>query len=183
MGRPPVPRKCRDCAVNLLTKADALKVHGPGGSAGDNCWVGKSCQDRRARLRDPLLNAKRQQKRKVASGVVTYALQPTGVYAPILHLYRATTTAPLHALGAALFYSDPVHGDTLVAEIEVLHTVGLTESRVETKFAEILQTFSQTAGTSLTKFRAVVEMAPTRCPLPSCPLRPRPDAADVSFKL
>jgi gentisate 1,2-dioxygenase len=180
MGRPPVPRKCRDCAVNLLTKADALKVHGP---EGDNCWEGKPCQDKRARLRDPLLNAKRQQKRKVASGVVTYALEPTGVYAPILHLYRATTTSPLHALGAALFYSDPVHGDSLVAEIEVLHTLGLTEAGVETKFAEILQQFSQTAGKPLTRFRAVVEKAPSRCPLPTCPLRPRPGTADVSFKL
>jgi hypothetical protein len=183
MGRPPVPKKCRDCAINLLSKADALKVHGPGGSAGDNCWDGKSCQDRRARLRDPLLNAKRQQKRKVASGVVTYALQPTGVYAPILHLYRATTTAPLHALGAALFYSDPVHGDTLAAEIEVLHAVGLTESGVEAKFAEILQTFSQTAGKSLTKFRAVVEINPNQCPSRPCPLHPAPGTADVSFNL
>jgi hypothetical protein len=180
MGRPPVPKKCRDCAINLLSKADALRVHGP---EGDNCWEGKACQDRRARLRDPLLNSKRQQKRKVALGVVTYALQPTGVYAPILHLYRETTTSPLHAVGAALFYSDPVHGDSLVAEIDVLHTLGLTEAGVETKFAEILQQFSQTAGKPLTRFRAVVEKAPSRCPLPTCPLRPRPGTADVSFKL
>jgi hypothetical protein len=178
MARPPVPKKCRDCAINLLSKAEALRVHGPDG---DNCWAGKSCQDRRARLRDPLLNAKRQQKRRAANGIETYTVKPTGAYAPILHLYRASMSSPLHAMGAELYYFDPKRGDKLIADIEVLHTVGLTESGVEAKLAEILRLFSQKAGKTMTKFRKHLEIPPLQCPCRPCPLHPAPGSADVTF--
>lgn len=181
MGRSPPPKKCRDCAVNLLTKEDALRVHGPGGSAGDNCWAGKPCQDKRARLKDPLHNAKRKQKRKVAQGITTYKLKPSGAYAPILHLYRATTTAPVHAIGAELFCSVLRRGDKILADIEVFHTCGLTESGIDAKLAETLDLFSKKARKKLLKFRDFIDINPSQCPCRPCPLHPTPGRADVTF--
>ena len=87
------------------------------------------------------------------------------VLAAVIHWYRETKDASLHALGAELWM-----GNNRVAKIEPVHCLGLTELQVKTLLLRILDGFSQHIGMKVERFRSSVELHPHNCPIRPCPL-------------
>jgi hypothetical protein len=175
---PPMPKaaseKCRLCSK--LAIAQVSERHGPSGS---NCWIGEPCHKRRSYYRNRELlvrsfryNAsKRQQYRGVAveaevddgKGTVLTVV-PAIVPAAVLYLYRARVDDPLHAIGAELWL-----GQSKVAQIEPVHTMGLMPAQIKVFLKEILTAFSgQVPGVN--QFEVQKELSPDCCPIRPCPL-------------
>jgi hypothetical protein len=165
-----ISEKCRRCAK--LSTEDAIALHGPGGT---NCWAGEPCHKRRTyyRNRDRYNRQKRQQYRGVAvsakvddgKGTVLTVL-PAIAPAAVLYLYRARVDDPLHAIGAELWL-----GQSKIAEIEPVHTMGLMPVQVKGFLKEILTAFSaQVGGARLVQFEIQKELSPDCCPIRPCPL-------------
>ncbi|HEY9828904.1 MAG TPA: hypothetical protein V6D19_26090 [Stenomitos sp.] len=162
--------KCRSCAK--LSSEEAIAKHGPSGSG---CWEGEKCHKRRTyyRNRDRYNKVKRQQYRGVSGSVepddgnrtAIVTVVPPVAPAAILHLYRERVNNPLHAIGAELWL-----GQTKVAEIEPVHTMGLMPAQVKAFLKEILMAFSQQAGTALVHFEVQQERSHECCPIRPCPL-------------
>ena len=162
--------KCRLCSK--LSAAEAIARHGPSGT---NCWVGEPCHKRRSyyRNRDRYNASKRQQYRggAVAAEVddgkgTVLTVIPVVAPAAVLHLYRARVDDPLHAIGAELWL-----GQSKIAEIEPVHTMGLMPAQIKGFLKEILTAFSgQMAGGDVTQFEVQKELSPDCCPIRPCPL-------------
>lgn len=154
--------KCRRCAK--LTAAEARQRH--------DCWSDEAnrCHRQRSyyRSRD-LYNKTRRLKYRAGKGdeVSVVAISPPAAPAAVLHLYRARVGDPLHAVSAELWV-----GSKKVAEIEPVHTFGMTGSQVKTYLRQVLQAFSQQQGLELKKFETQKELNPGTCPIHPCPLRP-----------
>lgn len=171
MARPD-QEKCRLCAK--LNAQEAQQRHGP---QGDGCWNPKYCHNRRSYYRHRgVRNSVRKQRRReqpAESGVIpservaTLDVLAPAVPAAVVHWYRATKDAPLHALGAELWV-----GNDRVAQIEPVHCLGLTELQVKTLLVRILEVFSQHSGRKVERFRSSVELHPQNCPIRPCPLYP-----------
>lgn len=168
--------KCRLCSK--LSDAQAKQLHGP---CGDNCWTGKLCHDRRSyyRHRDAK-NYRRRQRRQATQSqesavmpastpTVTLEVLAPAIPAAVVHWYRETKDAPLHAIGAELWM-----GNDRVARVEPVHCLGLTESHLKTLLLHILEHFSQFSSQKIERFRATVELHPANCPIRPCPLHPQP---------
>lgn len=162
--------KCQLCAK--LAVEDAIARHGPDGT---NCWVGDPCRKRRTyyRNRDRYNGNRRRQYRGVAvlaevddgKGTVL-TLVPAIAPAAVLYLYRARVNDPLHAIGAELWL-----GQSKIAEIEPVHTMGLMPAQVKGFLKEILTAFSgQVTGGGVTQFEVQKELSPDCCPIRPCPL-------------
>jgi hypothetical protein len=162
--------KCRLCSK--LAIAQVLERHG---SNGTNCWVGEPCHKRRSyyRNRDRYNASKRQQYRGVAveaevddgKGTVLTVV-PTVVPAAVLYLYRARVDNPLHAIGAELWL-----GQSKVAQIEPVHTMGLMPAQIKVFLKDILTAFSgQVPEGGVTQFEVQKELSPDCCPIRPCPL-------------
>lgn len=158
----PIKEKCRLCSK--LPLAEVQAKHGP---QGDGCWDPKVCHRRRNyyRHRDRV-NPQRRRERQM-QGKEFLDLPLPEVPAAVLHLYRTRVNAPLHAIAAELWV-----GSKKVAEIEPVHTLGMTRSPIETYASQMLQVFSRHQGVKLEKFEAQVELDPGACPIRPCPLRP-----------
>jgi hypothetical protein len=135
--------------------------------------VGEPCHKRRSyyRNRDRYNASKRKQYRGVAvtaevddgKGTVLTVV-PTVVPAAVLYLYRARVDDPLHAIGAELWL-----GQSKVAQIEPVHTMGLMPAQIKVFLKEILTAFSaQVPG--VTQFEVQKELSPDCCPIRPCPL-------------
>jgi hypothetical protein len=162
--------RCRLCAK--LSVEEAIARHGPSGS---NCWVGEPCHKRRSyyRNRDRINASKRQQYRGVAVSAevddgkgTVLTVVPTVVPAAVLYLYRARVDDPLHAIGAELWL-----GQSKVAQIEPVHTMGLMPAQIKVFLKDILTAFSgQVPGGGVTQFEVQKELSPDCCPIRPCPL-------------
>ena len=176
MARPD-QEKCRLCSK--LSAQEAQQRHGPDG---DGCWDAKHCYNRRSYYRHRgLRNHVRKQRRRsqqtesVAANseatdstrVATLDVLAPAVPAAVVHWYRVTKDAPLHAVGAELWM-----GNDRVAKVEPLHCLGLTESQVKTLLLRILDSFSQHSSIKVERFRFSVELHPQNCPIRPCPLYP-----------
>jgi hypothetical protein len=176
MARPD-QEKCRLCS-----KLDSQEAQQRHGSNGDSCWNPKYCHNRRSYYRHRgVRNHIRKQRRReqpAASGlsesgaslserVATLEVLAPAVPAAVVHWYRITKDAPLHALGAELWI-----GNDRVAKIEPVHCLGLTELQVKTLLVQILDVFSQHSGIKVERFRSSVELHPHNCPIRPCPLYP-----------
>lgn len=178
MARPD-QEKCRLCSK--LTTQEAQQRHG---AQGDGCWDPKYCHNRRSYYRHRgVRNQGRKQRRREAAcqsydsaeaasplitgRVVKLEVNAPAVSAAVVHWYRATKDAPLHALGAELWISND-----RVAKIEPVHCLGLTEAQVKMLLVRILEAFSQQGGMKIERFRASVELHPDNCPIRPCPLYP-----------
>ncbi len=176
MARPD-QEKCRLCSK--LDSQAAQQRHGP---EGDGCWNPKVCHNRRSyyRHRGVRNQIRKQRRRERPTEAGAAATRPTpsaqsvslAVFAPavpaaVVHWYRATKDAPLHALGAELWV-----GNDRVAQIEPVHCLGLTELQVKTLLIRILDVFSHHHGIKIERFRASVELHPDNCPIRPCPLYP-----------
>jgi hypothetical protein len=168
----PLSEKCRLCSK--LAIAQVLDRHGPSGS---NCWVGEPCHKRRSyyRNRDRYNANKRQQYRGVAVSAdvddgkgTVLTVVPTVVPAAVLYLYRARVDNPLHAIGAELWL-----GQSKVAKIEPVHTMGLMPAQIKVFLKDILKALSgEVPGGSVTQFEVQKELSPDCCPIRPCPLHP-----------
>jgi hypothetical protein len=165
--------KCRLCAK--LSAEDAITRHGVSGTG---CWAGEPCHKRQTyyRNRDRYNRNKRQQYRGVASstevddgkGTVLTVLTVVPVVAPaaVLYLYRARVNDPLHAISAELWL-----GQSKIAEIEPVHTMGLMPVQIKGFLKEILTAFSaQVGGAGVVQFEIQKELSPDCCPIRPCPL-------------
>jgi hypothetical protein len=172
MARPD-QEKCRLCSK--LDSQEAQQRHGPDG---DGCWNPKVCHNRRSYyrhrgVRNHIRKQRRGQQAESESRVSTSAQVATlevlapAVPAAVVHWYRITKDAPLHALGAELWM-----GNDRVAKIEPVHCLGLTEAQVKTLLVRILDVFSQHSGIKVERFRSSVELHPHNCPIRPCPLYP-----------
>ena len=167
MARPD-QEKCRLCA-----KLDSQAAQQRHGATGDGCWNPKVCHNRRSYYRHRgVRNHVRKQRRRGQAiegngGVVTLEVLAPAVPAAIVHWYRTTKDAPLHALGAELWM-----GNDRVAQVEPVHCLGLTELQVKTLLVRILDVFSQHCGIKVERFRSAVELHPHNCPIRPCPLYP-----------
>jgi hypothetical protein len=95
---------------------------------------------------------------------------PTVVPAAVLYLYRVRVDNPLHAdswyeaIGAELWL-----GQSKVAQIEPVHTMGLMPAQIKVFLKEILTAFSgQVPGVN--QFEVQKELSPDCCPIRPCPL-------------
>lgn len=171
--------KCRLCAK--LSSPEAQQRHGPNGSG---CWDPKYCHNRRSYYRHRgVRNQVRKQRRHQPSsepepfeagisaprrvGVATLQVLAPAIPAAVVHWYRATKDSPLHALGAELW-----SGNDLVAKIEPVHCLGLTEQQIRTLLVRVLEVFSEHIGMKVERFRSSVELHPHNCPIRPCPLYP-----------
>jgi hypothetical protein len=176
MARPD-QEKCRLCSK--LDSQEAQQRHGPDG---DGCWNPQVCHNRRSYYRHRgVRNHVRKERRReqpAASGLsesgaslsarvaILEVLAPA-IPAAVVHWYRITKDAPLHALSAELWI-----GNDRVAKIEPVHCLGLTELQVKTLLVRILDVFSQHSGIKVERFRSSVELHPHNCPIQPCPLYP-----------
>lgn len=170
--------KCRLCSK--LTSQEAQRRHG---TEGDGCWDAKYCHNRRSYYRHRgVHNHVRKQRRRGqqmeqrewtddqtvgSSRVVTLEIPAPAIPAAVVHWYRETKDAPLHALGAELWM-----GNDRVAKIEPVHCLGLTEIHIKTLLVRILDAFSGHCGMKVERFRSAVELHPLNCPIRPCPLHP-----------
>jgi hypothetical protein len=161
--------KCRLCSK--LSTQEAQERHGV---TGDCCWEDQRCHNRRSYYRHRgVRNHHRKQKRRgeqvIAETGATAILDipVPAVPAAVIHWYRETKDAPLHASGAELWM-----GNDRVAKIESVHCLGLTELQVKTVLLRILDGFSQHVGMKVERFRSSVELHPQNCPIRPCPLSP-----------
>jgi hypothetical protein len=168
MSRPD-SEKCRLCSK--LSTADAQDRHG---EKGDGCWEDQRCHNRRSYYRHRgARNYNRKQKRRgeqviaESGSTVILDIPVPAVPAAVIHWYRETKDAPLHAIGAELWM-----GNDRVAKIEPVHCLGLTELQVKTLLLRILDGFSQHVGVKIERFRSSVELHPQNCPIRPCPLSP-----------
>uniref|UniRef100_B8HZL9 Uncharacterized protein n=1 Tax=Cyanothece sp. (strain PCC 7425 / ATCC 29141) TaxID=395961 RepID=B8HZL9_CYAP4 len=168
MARPD-QEKCRLCAK--LTAQEAQHRHGP---EGDGCWTPQVCYNRRSYYRHRgVRNQGRKLRRRearagaIAGGTVVLELPAPAVPAAVVHWYRVTKDAPLHAIGAELWM-----GNDRTARIEPVHCLGLRESQVKALLIQILALFSQQCGRKVERFRTSVELHPDYCPIRPCPLHP-----------
>lgn len=173
MARPD-QEKCRLCS-----KLDSQEAQQRHGSNGDGCWNPKYCYNRRSyyRHRGVRNHIRKQRRRKQlaesglsesgASSVATLEVLAPAVPAAVVHWYRVTKDAPLHALGAELWM-----GNNRVAKIEPVHCLGLTELQIKTLLVRILDVFSGHSGIKVERFRSSVELHPHNCPIRPCPLFP-----------
>ena len=176
MARPD-QEKCRLCSK--LDSQEAQQRHGPNC---DGCWNPQYCHNRRSysRHREVLNHIRKQRLREHPSEstlsesgasssarVATLEVLAPAVPAAVVHWYRITKDAPLHALGAELWI-----GNDRVAKIEPVHCLGLTELQVKTLLVRILDVFSQHSGIKVERFRSSVELHPHNCPIRPCPLYP-----------
>jgi hypothetical protein len=162
--------RCRLCSK--LSSEEAIARHGPSGS---NCWVGEPCHKRRTyyRNRDRINANKRQQYRGVAVAAevddgkgTVLTVVPAIVPAAVLYLYRARVDNPLHAIGAELWL-----GQSKVAQIEPVHTMGLMPAQIKVFLKDILTAFSaHVPGGGVTQFEVQKELSPDCCPIRPCPL-------------
>lgn len=159
---PRINQKCLRCS--RLTREEAIAQHG---EAGDGCWAGQNCDNRRSHYRHRL---ERNQARKSPvddDGTVVLELPAIALPAAFLYWYRERKDAPLHAIGAELW-----SGNDRIARIEPVHCLGLTEAQVKTLLVRILDGFSQQCGKKVERFRASHELLPEACPIRPCPLHP-----------
>jgi len=118
-------------------------------------------------------NHHRKQKRRGEQGTAETGataildIPVPAVPAAVIHWYRETKDAPLHALGAELWM-----GNNRVAKVESVHCLGLTELQVKTLLLRVLDGFSQHGGMKVERFRSSVELHPQNCPIRPCPLSP-----------
>lgn len=158
----PQSEKCRRCAK--LPASEARQRY--------DCWSDEKnrCHRRRTyyRSRDRY-NKTRRQKYRASKGdeISVEVVSPPTTLAAVLHLYRERVGDPLHAVGAELWV-----GQQKVAEIEPVHTLGMTGSQVKAYLRQVLGVFSQHQGVALERFEAQVELDPSTCPISPCPLRP-----------
>jgi hypothetical protein len=168
--------KCRLCSK--LSSQEAQARHG---KTGDGCWDNTKCHNRRSYYRHRgIRNHTRKQHRRnetqnlVKEGdrttTVTLEIPVPAIPAAVVHWYRETKDAPLHALGAELWV-----GNDRVAKIDPVHCLGLTELQVKTLLLRILDGFSQHSGLKLERFRTAVELHPLNCPIRPCLLHPQED--------
>jgi hypothetical protein len=160
--------KCRLCSK--LSALEAIARHGPSGT---KCWEGEPCHKRRSyyRNRDRINTNKRKQYSGMAvsaevddgKGTVLMVV-PAVAPAAVLYLYRARVDDPLHAIGAELWL-----GQSKVAQIEPVHTMGLMPAQIKVFLKEILTAFSgQVPGVN--QFEVQKELSPDCCPIRPCPL-------------
>jgi hypothetical protein len=169
--------KCRLCSK--LSTQEAQDCHG---ATGDPCgiceaaryWEDQRCHNRRSYYRHRgVRNHNRKQKRRgeqvIAETGATAILDipVPAVPAAVIHWYRETKDALLHALGAELWM-----GNDRVAKIELVHCLGLTELQVKTLLLRILDGFLQHVGMKVERFRSSVELHPQNFPIRPCPLSP-----------
>jgi hypothetical protein len=169
--------KCR--IRSKLSTQEAQDRHGETGDSrwdgkAERCWEDQRCHNRRSYYRHRgARNHNRKQKRRgeqVIAGTGSTAILDIpvpAVPAAVIHWYRETKDAPLHAIGAELWM-----GNDRVAKIEPVHCLGLTELQVKTLLLRILDGFSQHVGMKVERFRSSVELHPQNCPIRLCPLSP-----------
>ncbi|MDX2099943.1 MAG: hypothetical protein SFW36_19385 [Leptolyngbyaceae cyanobacterium bins.59] len=179
-----LPEKCRLCAK--LHSVEAKRIHGP---EGDGCWDSRVCPNRRSHARHRQrrnlvrsLRRKQQQAEQrgytgewvqlggsvgIVAGLQTITVETppiqTGPFA-VLHAYRRTVDAPLHAIGGEVW-----QGQQKVALIKPVHCLGLTPRDVERYLEKLLEVLEQSYG--IRKFASLEELHPLLCPLEDCPLQ------------
>ena len=166
-------QKCYQCSKQPIEEAHEK-----------DCWAGKTCHSRRNyyRNRKVISNRRRKQYRinqgltpeqaevvtaqgeKTVTQVMTVPV-PQSVGA-IIHFYRQTKTAPLHAISAELYRN----GEKIV-EVEPVHTLGWTGPQVKQYMRDILRGFSTHTGTVVSGYESAVEHDPRLCAIPDCPLK------------
>ena len=162
----PISEKCRRCAKVPVEVAKAK-----------DCWEGQRCHVRRSNYKTRALrNQRRRQQYRAIQGAALETTRADGVtvvevsvpksIAAIVHLYRTTKSAPLHAISADLLQSG-----VLVAQVEPVHTLGWTGTQVKQYLRAVLRSFSEQVGEEMGQFEAQVEHDPRRCPIVGCPLR------------
>jgi hypothetical protein len=186
MSRPD-SEKCRLCAK--LGVEAAQQRHG---ATGDGCWDAKYCHNRRSYYRHRgVRNYQRQQQRQAErtsqpdqlsqisqpgpsdpisspiSSPITLHIPAPAAPAAVVHWYRETKDAPLHALGAELWM-----GNHKVAKIAPIHCLGLGEAQIRALLTRFLSEFSLQCGIQVERFRSTVELHPLNCPIRPCPLHP-----------
>ena len=169
----PISGKCRRCAKQPI---EVVKEK--------ECWDGQKCHVRRSnyKKRDSR-NIQRRKKYRLNQGLtpeqaevetakgektVTQVItvpMPQSVGA-IVHFYRQTKTAPLHAISAELW----CNGEKIVA-VEPVHTLGWTGTQVKQYMRDILRGFSTHTGTVVSGYESAVEHDPNLCSIPDCPLK------------
>ena len=158
----------------LLPKLSTAEAQARHGGAGNGCWEDQRYHNRRSYSRHRgVRNHNRKQKRRgeqvrgvTTATVILDILVPT-TPAAVIHWYRETKDAPLHAIGAELWV-----GNERGAKIEPVHCLGLTELQVKTVLLRILEGFSQQINLKIERFRSSVELHPQNCPIRPCPLSP-----------
>jgi len=156
---------CRQCSK--LSLEQALQLHG---EQGDGCWEGEPCHKRRTyyRNKDRYNRDRRLKYHQNKQSVV----QLEGVSTPttpavVVRFYRERKDAPLHALDVMLWLGDCKQA------IKTVHTLGWTEGQVKAYLRQVISSFCEQQGISITGIAATVELDPTLCPLVPCPLKPQ----------
>lgn len=155
---------CRQCSK--LSLEQALQLHGP---QGDDCWGGEPCHKRRTYYRNrDRYNRDRRLKyhQDKQSGLQLEGVPAPTIPAVVVRFYRDRKDEPLHALDVVLWIGEQKQATKAV------HTLGWTEGQVKTYLREVISSFSEQHGISITGIAATVELDPTLCPLVPCPLKP-----------
>lgn len=150
---------------------DAQQLHGP---EGDLCWNPRVCYARRTyyKNRQQYVAAQWQRRHPGESRQKTDSLVKLNVLLPeypvaVIQMYRSNASSDVHAIGSELWI-----GGTLVARVEPVHCLGLTEGQVKAHLRRALRALSEHHGVELNAYGSEVSIDPIACPLNPCPLKP-----------
>lgn len=89
-----------------------------------------------------------------------------------VYLYRENETAPLHAVGVAVW-----QGSRKIAEVQTVHCTGkdrMTNRMLRTYLEKVLERLNQEMALryGTIEFNDVIDQSPSLCPLHPCPRKP-----------
>lgn len=162
-------KKCVSCSALSATAAQALH-----GENGDRCWNPKVCYFRRSyyKNRQSYIENRWQKRHPDVSRATEAQVVDVSVPLPdypvaVIQMYRSNASSDVHAVGAELWI-----GGTLVARVEPVHCLGLTEGQVKAHLRRALRALSEHHGVELNAYGSEVSIDPIACPLNPCPLKP-----------
>lgn len=146
--------KCQDCHLTHPAQDQAQER---------DCWVGRSCQQYRSRLRNrDLENRKR---RKVESPIPTADIALDAPPMAVVHLYRLSRQdAPLHAFRIEVW----AKGETLF-QVGPTHTVGMSAKEVQQAFAAAFELLKAEYGIRYFDEGSMVTHPISDCLVEGCP--------------
>ena len=148
--------KCQDCHITHPALDDAKTR---------DCWVGRSCQQYRSRLRNR--DQENRKRRKVELPIPTAEIAVEAPPMAVVHLYRLPRQdSPLHSFWIEVW----AKGETLF-QVGPTHTVGMSAKEIQQAFGDAFQLLRLRYGIRYFDEGSMLTHPISDCPVEGCPCR------------
>ena len=147
---------CRDCHVTHPTSEEVQTR---------DCWVGRSCQQYRSRLRNR--DKENRRRRKVEEPVAIANVPAEVLPIAVVHLYRLPRVdSPLHAFMVEVWSK----GEKMF-QVGPTHTVGMSAKQIQQAFDYAFQLLKAKFGIRYFDEGSMLTHPISDCPVEGCPCR------------